>query len=338
MSLIKPQQPEAQSATPAPAVARSWRRPVIFAIQATLSGVLAYMVLRGLDWRSLAQMAGRQSLGFFVGSSLLSLLVTLLYAVRWREVLLAMGHRMPVRGLAWQLFVGVFFNNFAPSMLGQDAVKSYYLGRDTGYATAVVSVLVDKVVGLLSMTLLGAALLVFLDLKGPIFDEALGAALLFSVGCAALLLAARLPLERLVPPSLGRWALGRRLLDLLTSSRASAGSAVSLRMLAASLGLMVLSMTMQALIYFWFLQAATGDSPGILELAGALCLVTTVTNMPVSVNGIGVREQAHALVLTALGVPLTAAVGLSLLQYVFMLGQSLIGWALWVTRPRRTEG
>jgi len=314
-----------------------WRRVLLFTLQAGLSGALAYTVLRGLNWESLAQMAGRQSAGFFAGAGGLSVLVTLLYVVRWHEVLLAMGHEIPLRMLARQVFVGVFFNNFAPSMLGQDAVKTYYLGRDTGYVTAGVSVLVDKILGLGSMTILGAALIPLLGLTGTLFTGALTGALIFSLACAVVLLCARLPLERLVPPVLARWSLGRRVLDLAQRSRASAGSAVTFRVLVASLALMAASMFLQAAIYSWFLISATGVSPSVLALAGALCLVTTVSNMPVSINGIGVREQAHALVLAALGVPLEAAVGLSFLQYVFMLLQSLMGWGLWVTRPRRPE-
>ncbi|MBU1230501.1 MAG: flippase-like domain-containing protein [Proteobacteria bacterium] len=311
-------------------------RLLVLAVQVGLSGVLVYLAVRGLNWASLAQMAGRQSAGFFVGAVLLSVAVTLVYVLRWHEVLLAMGHRVALRNLARQVFVGIFFNNFAPSMLGQDAIRTYYLGRDTGYVTAGVSVLVDKIMGLASLTVLGAMLIPLLGLKGPLFAGALTASLLFSLACAVVLLAARLPLERLMPPFLARWSLGRRILDLAQRSRASAGSAVTLRVLAASLGVMAVSMTAQAAIYSWFLLAATGASPSIPALVGALCLVTTVTNMPVSVNGIGVREQAHALILAALGVPLEAAVALSLLQYLLLLAQSLIGWGLWMTRKRST--
>jgi len=330
-----------QTEPPQPSVAAKGGRKgaslLVLAAQAGLSVVLVYLALRGLDWGSLAQMVERQSAGFFAGAGLLSVAVTLVYVFRWHEVLLAMGHRVPLRNLARQVFVGIFFNNFAPSMLGQDAIKTYYLGRETGYVTAGVSVLVDKIMGLASMTLLGAALIPLLGLKGPLFAGALSASLLFSLACAVVLLAARLPLERLMPPFLARWALGRRILDLTQRSRASAGKAVTLRVLAASFGVMAVSMTVQAAIYSWFLTAAMGASPSIPALAGALCLVTTVTNMPVSVNGIGVREQAHALILAALGVPLAAAVALSLLQYVLILAQSLIGWGLWMTRKRSAQ-
>jgi len=328
--------PATSDSKPQSAAKARVRRAVLFAAQAALSVVLVYMVARGLNWRSLADMAGRLSAAFFVGSSLLSVLVTVIYTVRWQQVLISMGHRAPLAGLARQNFVGVFFNNFAPSMLGQDAAKTYYLGRDMGYVAAGVSVLVDKILGLAGLTVVGAALIPLLGLSGPMFAGALSAALLFSLAAAVALVAMRLPLERLMPSFLLRWTLGRRIAELAARSRAHAGTAVTARSLVAGLLAVMASMTLTAFVYSWFLMAATGNSPGIPQLVCALCLVSTVSNMPVSVNGIGVREQAHALILAGLGVPLEAAVGLSLLQYVFMTLQSLLGWGLWLTRPRRT--
>lgn len=330
-----PAGPEAPAPQPRSTGGKGLRRVVLFAVQATLSVVLASMVLRGLNWHALADMAARLSLGFFLGASLLSLLITVVYTMRWQQVLFCMGHRVPLSGLARQNFVGVFFNNFAPSMLGQDAAKTYYLGRDLGYVPAGVSVLVDKILGLGGMTVLAAALIVLLGLTGPIFTAGLSAALFFTLACALALLSMRLPMERLLPALLTRWTLGQRLVELASRSRANAGSAVTLRSLAASLAAVILGMGLTALIYAWFLTEATGSAPGPVQLMCALCLVYTVSNMPVSVNGIGVREQAHALILAGLGVPLEAAVGLSLLQYLFMTLQSLLGWGLWITRPRR---
>lgn len=311
------------------------RNTLLFLVQATLSVVLVYFVVRDLNWRSLAEMAGRQSSLFFMVAGAASVLNTAIYTVRWNEVLLAMGHRSPLGPLLRQNFVGTFFNNFAPSMLGQDAVKTYYLGRDIGYVASGISVLVDKILGLAGMTIVGAVLIPVLGLPGPMFAGALTATLLFSALSICALAATRLPLERLVPPFLARWSLGRKLMDLAASSRALAGSAVTPRSLFAGLAVVVVAMGMQAAIYAWFITSATGTSPGIIQLLCALCLMSTLTNLPVSVNGIGVREQAHALILAGLGVPLEAAIGLSLLQYVFTVLQSFIGWVLWLNRPRR---
>lgn len=328
--------PTAPNASAAQAHAKGGKRlrsVVLFGVQATLSVVLVSLVARGLDWGAVAEMVSRLSIGFFVGTSLISIFTTVIYTMRWQQVLISMGFRAPLPGLLRQNFVGMFFNNFAPSMLGQDAAKTYYLGRDMGYVAAGVSVLVDKILGLGGMTVLGAALIPLLGLTGPVFTGGLTATVFFTLACALALLSMRLPLERLLPSFLLRWPLGQRIVELATRSRANAGKAVTLRSLTAGLAIVGTGMVLLAMTYVWFLTEATGSSPGILQLACALCLVNSVSNMPVSVNGIGVREQAHVLVLAALGVPLEAAVGLSLLQYLFMTQQSLIGWGLWIARP-----
>lgn len=309
------------------------RHQLLIAAQLTLSVVMVYFAVRGLNWQSLAQMAGRLSLWFVIGASAISMFTTVICSVRWREVLVAMGHRSPLAPLVFQNFVGTFFNNFSPSMLGQDAAKTYYLGRDLGYVTAGISVLVDKILGLASLTVVGVLLIPLLGLTGPLFTGAFTFALLFSLVAATVLASMRMPLEKLLPPCLARWSLGQRLLAFASGGRIIAGSAVTPRTLAAGLLATLLNMGLTSVSYFWFLTEATGASPSLLHLTCALCLVQTVSNLPVSVNGIGVREQAHVILLVALGVPMEAALGLSFLQYVFLLLQSLLGWVLWVARP-----
>lgn len=311
------------------------RRLGLFAVQGVLSAVLAYLALRSLDWTALGRMAVRQSLSFFVVSWLLYLLITLLYTLRWQEVLRAMGHPKDFALLARQVFVGFFFNNFTPSMVGQDASKTYYLGRDMGYVSAGVSVLVDKILGLGALTVLGATLILLLGLQSLLFQGSLLASLFLALACAVALSFPRLHLERFIPAFISRWPLGRKIVDLATRSISQTGKAVTLRVLVVGLAVVLVSVTGMASVYSWFLVAATGSSPSIASLMAVLCLVSSVVNMPISVNGIGVREQAHALLLMALGVPLEAAMGLSLLQYVFILTQSLIGWAFWITRHRK---
>jgi uncharacterized membrane protein YbhN (UPF0104 family) len=324
-----------QAHVAAPAAARG-RRWALLTAQAALSVVLAYLALRNVDWTSLGDMARRQSVVFFAGSCLIYALTTPVYAWRWQEILRAMGCRIRLGLLVRQCLVGFFFNNFAPSMLGQDAAKTYYLGRDTGYVTAGVSVLVDKIIGLGGLTLVSAALIPLLGLKGVLFATAFSASVLFALACAGVLLMARLPVERLLPGFLTRGRLGNKLLELAGRIRMQTSGAVDLRALAAGVATIVIAMTMQAVIYAWFIREALGTSPGIPQLVCALCLVSTLANMPVSINGIGVREQAHAVILAGFGVPLEAAVGLSLLQYVYMTVLSVLGWGLWLTRKPKT--
>jgi hypothetical protein len=51
------------------------------------------------------------------------------------------------------------------------------------------------------------------------------------------------------------------------------------------------------------------------------------------VNGLGLREQLHALLLQPLGVPREAAVAISLLIFAHLLVSSLVGLVFWLRLP-----
>jgi hypothetical protein len=58
-----------------------------------------------------------------------------------------------------------------------------------------------------------------------------------------------------------------------------------------------------------------------------------LSNLPVSVNGLGLRESLHALLLQPLGVPREAAVAISLLIFAHLLVSSLLGLLFWLRLP-----
>src|SRR6266498_2464185 len=95
----------------------------------------------------------RTPLWFYLVSFAVLVAGQALYVFKWGLVLDAMGLRVPFWRLAEQYLLGIFFNNFLPTMIGGDAARVYYLGRQEGYATVATSILVDRSLGLLSMAL-----------------------------------------------------------------------------------------------------------------------------------------------------------------------------------------
>ncbi len=96
----------------------------------------------------------------WAGMGVLTYIVTQgLLAIRWRLLLTVHQVRISV-GQAIQLtFLGVFYNNFMPGSVGGDILKAWYIGQHTPKGNrleAAVTVLVDRVVGLMSIALVGA--------------------------------------------------------------------------------------------------------------------------------------------------------------------------------------
>ena len=61
--------------------------------------------------------------------------------------------------------------------------------------------------------------------------------------------------------------------------------------------------------------------------------MSLLSNIPISVNGLGLREQLHAILLAPLGVPREAAVAISLLIFAHLLVSSLLGLLFWFRLP-----
>ncbi|HKC57438.1 MAG TPA: hypothetical protein VKC35_14990, partial [Vicinamibacterales bacterium] len=82
-----------------------------------------------------------------------------------------------------------------------------------------------------------------------------------------------------------------------------------------------------------FLLINTSAHPPYLTLLTAVTTASLLSNIPVSVNGLGLREQLHVILLQPLGVPREAAVAISLLIFAHLLVSSLVGLLFWMRLP-----
>ena len=89
------------------------------------------------------------------------------------------------------------------------------------------------------------------------------------------------------------------------------------------------------LVYQGFIAVQSGQRPGFTAVMMAITSAAVLSNIPVTVNGVGLREQLHVLLLTPLGVPKEAAVAISLLLFGHVLLVSIAGGLLWWRMSRR---
>jgi uncharacterized membrane protein YbhN (UPF0104 family) len=87
------------------------------------------------------------------------------------------------------------------------------------------------------------------------------------------------------------------------------------------------------LVYMWFIELNALPPPSFGSLFLAVTAVAVLSNIPIAVNGLGVREQLHAWLLAPLGVPKEVAVAISLLLYGHLLVGSLFGLMGWLRAP-----
>ncbi|HEX2972251.1 MAG TPA: lysylphosphatidylglycerol synthase transmembrane domain-containing protein, partial [Tepidisphaeraceae bacterium] len=80
-------------------------------------------------------------------------------SLRWNALLRVLGIRLTQARTFVLNMVGQFYSTFMPGSTGGDVLKAYYASKQTPHRTsAVISVLVDRVIGLLALVVMGGAM------------------------------------------------------------------------------------------------------------------------------------------------------------------------------------
>jgi uncharacterized protein (TIRG00374 family) len=277
--------------------------------------------------------------GFFLLALLLYISAVVLNALRWQVLLRAQQVFVPLQALLGYTFVGVFFNNFLPANVGGDVMRGYGLARHTERAAeAAVSVLVDRIVGLLAFMSTAAVAAVFaVRSTGQENLRQLALAASITLGLVSLgfflLLSRRLrawlerlfgwgPLVRLAP-------LYARLSDAFDAYRHDVG-ALALAFVVA-LGIVVLTTLLN-----WSLAEAVGGGVSLLHISLFVPLIAFVLLLPISIGGLGLSQNAYVFFFGMVDVPDQKALALSLLLQMVIYITSLPGAVLW-WRGRRIQ-
>jgi len=302
-------------------------------------GLIAYLFTR-VDLAEVVSVLASARLGYFLLALLLYLAALATNAMRWQVLLRAQGIAVPLPALLEYTLVGVFFNNLLPTNVGGDVMRGYGLARYTDRAAeAAVSVLVDRIVGLLAfMTSAVVAALIAVRATGQteLRRLALAAAIILGgVSLAFLLLLSRrlrAGLERFFHrPPLARLApLYHRLSDAFNAYR-HGGKALAL---AFGIGLVLVFLTN---FVNWFLFQALGDGTALLYICLFNPLIAFVSLIPASIGGLGVGETAYVLFFGLVEVPERLALAVSLLLRLIIYVSSLPGALLWWRGREKTE-
>jgi len=263
-------------------------------------------------------------------------------AVRWRMVMRVQGLDLSAGRAAEISLVAHFFNSFLLGSTGGDLMKAYYAARETHHlkTEAVVTVFIDRLIGLVSM-LAFAALMMLPNLALLASHRRLTAlATLTLTLLAGGLVVALLSFEGGVSR---RWPRARDWLRRLPKGEVLERSLETCRRfgrdrrrLAEAIGLSML-LNLACVLQVWALAAGLRLHIQPVPLCVIVPVIITISALPITPSGLGVRENLYVWVLAVpqLDVAAAQALSLSLLAYAGSLAWSLLGGAVYVTFRRR---
>jgi len=305
-------------------------------------------LFRPLQWSQIGPALKHADPRWVAAAAALLFASHLLASYQWERLLRAVGIDIPFWKVASYYHVGLFFNNFVPANVAGDLARTLDAARaGSTRATALSTVLLDRLLGTVALGLVAVVTTL------PAIDRfhlaaAYGGVLVFFLGAVVMLRAVLEPraltvLERL----LVRVGLARLLPALDELSGRLAAFRGQRPLLLALSGLAMLVQLMRIGVHVLFARAL-GLHIGLAYFCLFVPLLAVIVSLPISLNGIGVREGAGMLLFGLIGVGRADAFALQFGTYLVAVGVSLIGGLVFLARipsrraqarnPRRSTG
>ncbi|MBI3616171.1 MAG: flippase-like domain-containing protein [Candidatus Omnitrophica bacterium] len=313
-----------------------WRKVLPVLGRLAITAFAFWWIFRLVDVGSLRHTLISANRSWLLLSAALFFLAQLACVWRWRLLV------PPHPSLTWpflanSFFVGSFFNTFLPTTVGGDVIRGYDLIKATGeWKGSLASLLMDRLIGLTGFLLcaLGAWILFLPARQDPVIRTSFLSFCLLVLLTFSVLGSRRLLHLGLQP--FGKIGLGQLQSHAKQFQETLLAYFRRPKTLSAAFGVSLVVQGLAILMFAAVSKALALPIP-IVFLILTVPMVMTISQIPISLNGWGVREGATILLLKRINIGAPEALSLSLVCAAIPLLSGAIGGILFLTRRRRKQ-
>lgn len=285
-----------------------------------VSALALFLLVRQVDTGKMATALAKADAADVLVVIAVYLVGQALTAWRWCLIARRVGFNESPGDFLRYYYVGMFFNLFGPSTLGGDVVRALYLGASAGRRTvAMHTVIFDRLSGLVMLVVVAVTAITLFgrfSLPLPMIALVVATGLSMVIGwflvppLARRFLPADGRVNRLVERDLEPFWRDRQLLGR------TAGISIGFHIVQASSLILLgsaISMHVDWRYYFIFHP-----------------LVTVLSAVPISMNGLGIREAGYVWFLQQQGVDVDTATAFGILWFAVLLASSLVGGVVYL--------
>jgi uncharacterized membrane protein YbhN (UPF0104 family) len=309
------------------------RRHWWLVVRSAVSAGLVTLLLASIDAARFTQVLGGARLEPVAAAAASFLLGQVLFAYRWRLVLAARTSRPPsVCFLTGAILVGHFFNFLLPSNVGGDVVRAELVrAHARGRVEAYASVLFDRFIAVNAILVISFAAALLARLRFDWFDPRVAVAWLVFVLGSAGFAAGTLWMPTGGHPDRGRQRLFDGVWLRLGQVQCTLRDYITDVSLVGSVFIFAIAAVFCSLIMaVWLLARGLGIEVPLLFHLVAVPIIELIALVPISFNGIGLREGAYVFLYAQIGLAPEAALALSLAWTLLLLTFSLVGGLCWL--------
>lgn len=304
-------------------------------IKLLITFILLWLILAKLELKEVAVMLQKTDPIQLALAGLLAIIAVILSAYKWQLLLAARGWKLSITALTKIYFVGLFMNNFLPSSIGGDAMRIYQVGKKINNTSeSAASVILERVLATLGLAIpVLFALVPNRELLGQFFSSII----YFFIFCAALIFIIMKPsiMSPLKSISWKWWQniiIKAREIGVVISSYRAKPRAI-LKVIFYSI---IFQLTI-VLINYCLVLGMGIEGISLWHCILMVPIISAVSMIPVSINGLGIREGAYILLFGPLGLSTSQAITLSMVFFFIVTVISLFGGLIFILEREKGD-
>lgn len=280
------------------------KKRLLFFVKIAVSVGLLAVVISWIDLGDLLETYKNFDVRFFALALAVMMVQTIFSALRWKWILKADGSVVPLRFLWKTYMIGHFLGLFLPTNFGGDVYRVHALhGTSRDLAKSASSVLFDRLIGLFALISIFVVASLFLP-ENPYVWLILA---VYLVAVAAFLIVTSDRMIARLPAAPSRWV--RLPVKVLRSFNAYRRHTPALMLI---LGI-ALVFQFNIVVISKLNCLALGVDVPFGQLLAIIPLIFLIESLPISINGLGVRESAFSFFFPMIGHAAEQGFGVSLL-------------------------
>ena len=307
------------------------KKRILVILKLASSTALLLWVIRNTDLSEVIQSLKEANIYFLIGAFIIYCGSYYLRTYRWQILLKTKGVKATNLYLYQSYMVGIFFSNFLPSIVGGDAIRIYDIWRlEPNKSISVSTVLVDRILGLIVLIAFASGVLLFSPQVNSVLKPSYSY-LWFLLGIAlfaVVLTKTFSPLRRLSDflnkIELPWWQkIKTKITNVLEAFISFSNYKFSLiKALAWSILVQI-----AVIAHYYLIAKALNFSTSFAIFFLVVPIATVIMMLPISINGIGLRENIFVFLLGTLspGTSRIETIAFSWLAYGIIVILGLIG-------------
>ncbi len=263
-------------------------------------------------------------------------------AERWRILLNTQKVQLGIGTLSLTVLIGSFFNNLLPTSIGGDVYRSYDVSKRANIPLEVSAsvVLVERFSGIISAAIY-AIIALFLGFTTIGEQSVVIPIIIFFVLCFIIAFFIINPSILKLDKFVYRFSFMRKIRNRLSNIYNTLQSFKKFKVVLVKVFIYGFLLQFAVILNYYLASRALGIELGLTAFIFIVPIVLTIAMLPISIGGIGLRENSIVFILVAMGIINEKAALLSLILLAMNLFVGILGGIIYITRPlfeKRSRG